>query len=98
MGTYNIRHFDTTVTAPIATLTTAGIDTAKVSIGLIGPDTDVYGEMVNSNFLHMMEHFSKATAPANLVKGQLWFDKTADHIKICTDPAGPTWKELKELP
>jgi hypothetical protein len=55
-------------------------------------------EQLNANMLHMMEHFSKSAPPTHLLKGQLWFDKTADHIKICTDPAVPTWKELRELP
>ena len=59
-------------------------DTTSTSIVLFGRLVQNYGDQTNENFVHLLENFSFTTAPANPIKGQLWYDAnaTVENIKV----------------
>ena len=57
------------------------IDTST-SIGLIGKNYTRFGETLNENMLHLLEHFANATAPSNPTEGQLWYDTANSQLKV----------------
>lgn len=76
---YIVNKTDGTVVATVADGT---IDTTSTSLTLLGKGFNNYGEIVAEDWVHLMEHFSNATAPSNELRGQLWHDTVADKIKV----------------
>ena len=88
---YEINKSDGTLLVSVAD----GTLDSTTSIKLIGKNYVGYGEQIAEDFVHMLEHFAKATEPSNPIAGQLWFDTTANKVKI-RDTSG-NWKELGQL-
>ena len=63
------------------------VDAESTSITFVGKNWPGYGPAIAENFLHMLENFAKATAPASPIIGQLWYD-----TNITSDPAQPQLK------
>lgn len=70
---------------------TNGSVVATVADGSINQTTDLtfvgknyagYGEIINENLLKLLENFSNRTAPAKAILGQLWFDSSANRLKV----------------
>ena len=59
-----------------------GIDTSSTSLTFVGRGRINYGEVLQENMLHLMEHFANTTPPPNMVLGQAWFDTQNDVLKI----------------
>lgn len=78
----------------LATIPDGDVNTST-SLKLLGKNFAGYGEIVAENFVHMMEHFSATTAPANPIAGQLWFNTGTNRISVY-DIQG-NWKELSQL-
>ena len=76
---YIVNKRDGTVVATVADGT---IDTTSTSLTLLGKGFNNYGEIVAEDWIHLMEHFSNATAPSNELRGQLWFDTTTGKMKV----------------
>ena len=57
-------------------------DISSASVALVGKNFPGYGEYINENFVHMVENFASASAPANQLTGQLWYDTTNGILKI----------------
>ena len=55
---------------------------SSLDIKLIGKNYAGYGEIQNENFLHLLENFSGADAPARPLSGQLWFDSSNSKLKF----------------
>lgn len=55
---------------------------SSLDIKLIGKNYAGYGEVQNENFVHLLENFSGADAPARPVSGQLWFDSSNSKLKF----------------
>jgi hypothetical protein len=70
-------------------LSDGAIDTSATSLTLIGKNYAGYGEFLNENLVHMLEHFAAGTGPANPLKGQLWWDTTNNILKVYS---GVSWK------
>lgn len=70
-------------------LSDGAVDTAATSLTLIGKNYAGYGEFLNENLVHMLEHFAAGTSPANPLKGQLWWDTTNNILKVYS---GTSWK------
>ena len=51
-----------------------GINTVDTSIGFVGKGYPNYGQVVDSNFLHLLENFASPLPPRNPIEGQLWYD------------------------
>ena len=63
-------------------------DTTSTSLTLFGKLSQTYGENLNENFVHLLEHFALGSAPAYPTAGQLWYDTAVDNIKAFN---GTTW-------
>jgi hypothetical protein len=51
-------------------------------IKLIGKNFAGYGEQQNENFLFLLENFQGTVAPTKAITGQLWYDATAERLKV----------------
>lgn len=64
----------------------------QTDISLIGKGYAGYGELIGENFLHLLENFANSSAPTKPIQGQLWYDSSANRIKVYTGsnfvPAG----------
>lgn len=56
----------------------------ETSLTLVGRNLSDYGQIVNENFLHLLENFANTSPPINPVEGQLWYDTTSnvDQLKV----------------
>jgi hypothetical protein len=75
-------YITTTQGAPIATVQDATINTAALSITLIGRDYAGYGAFLNENFVHILENFAANTAPNGALTGQLWYDTSTNILNV----------------
>ena len=57
------------------------IDTST-SIGLIGKNYTRFGETLNENMLHLLEHFANSSSPSNPAEGQIWYDTANSQLKV----------------
>ena len=75
---YTINKTDGTVAATVVdgTLNTA------TTLQLIGKNYESYGEAFNENLIKLLENSSNTTAPANPIKGELWYDATNSVLKV----------------
>ena len=78
--TYTINTFDGNFLTNISPGT---VDTSASSLTLLGKNYSGYGALVASNFVYLTENFAKTTAPTNPLKGQLWYDKSENQLKVC---------------
>lgn len=60
-------------------------------ISLVGRNYSGYGVYLNDNFVALMENFSKSTAPASPLEGQLWWNSSNNDLQIWT---GAVWKKI----
>ena len=88
---YDINKSDGTLLVSVAD----GTLDSTTSIKLVGKNYVGYGEQIAENFVHMLEHFAFGTEPSNPMIGQLWFDTTANKIKVRDN--NNNWKELGQL-
>lgn len=59
------------------------IDTETLDINLVGKNTTGYGTTLNTNFVKLLENFaSPAPGPQNPLKGQIWFNTTANRLNV----------------
>ena len=77
---YTIVKSDGTVLTNIADGT---INTSSTSLGLPGRNFAGYGQSLDTNFVHMTENFADATPPSNPLRGQLWYNTTANTLCVC---------------
>jgi hypothetical protein len=74
---------------PLVELSDGIIDNSSTTLRLIGKNYAGYGEALNENLIHMLEHFANDTQPANPLSGQLWWDTTNKILKVYS---GTSWK------
>ena len=53
-----------------------------LDIKLVGKNYAGYGEVQNENYVHLLEHFSSATAPPRPISGQIWYDSSTKKLKF----------------
>ena len=58
------------------------IDTSKTGLTLIGRLYRNYGELVNENFVKLLENFANAESPLNNLTGQLWYDTASETLNV----------------
>lgn len=58
------------------------IDTTSTDLALIGKNAINFGEVLNENFVHLLENFSSASQPAKAIKGQLWYDSATETLNV----------------
>lgn len=57
-------------------------DLNSTSVAIVGRNFAGYGELLNENFVHMLENFAHTTAPRAPLIGQLWYDKASKLLKV----------------
>ena len=78
--TYTINTFD----GNFLTNVNPGTVDSNTSLSLLGKNYSGYGQIIASNFVYLLENFAKTSAPASPLKGQLWYDKTENTLKVCS--------------
>ena len=58
------------------------LDTTSSDLTLIGRNYSGFGEVLNENFIQLLENFSNSAAPINPIRGQLWYDTTENKLKV----------------
>ncbi len=78
-------------------LTTVDDATLDLSTDLafVGRNYSGYGQVVNENFLKLLENFSDIAQPANPIRGQLWFDKANGRLNVSYD--GKSFKGIASI-
>jgi hypothetical protein len=59
-------------------------DDTHTSLNLFGKNFAGYGDLLNENFVKLLENFSMNSAPPNALQGQLWWDSNNGLLKIKT--------------
>lgn len=62
----------------------------STDLQLVGKNYAGYGQVVNENFIKLLENFSNGTAPLNPLTGQIWYDSLTKRLKIYT---GTKWNQ-----
>jgi hypothetical protein len=65
-------------------LTTVDDATLDLSTDLafVGRNYSGYGQVVNENFVKLLENFSSETVPSSPIRGQLWYDKANGRLNV----------------
>ena len=58
------------------------VDTSTTDLALIGRNYSGFGEVLNENFVKLLENFSSTSAPENALRGQLWYDVAENRLKV----------------
>lgn len=64
-----------------ATIADGTVNTSSSMI-LVGKNYAGYGEFLDENFIHLLENSASTTAPSAPLIGQLWWDKSANLLKV----------------
>lgn len=65
-----------------ATVDEGTVNTTDTDVALIGKNYLQYGEIVNENFIKLLENFASYNAPTRPLAGQIWYDKVSEQIKV----------------
>lgn len=84
---YQIYNADGTL---FATINDGTINTST-SMTLVGKNWAGYGAYIDTNFLHLLQHFSSATPPTAPTKGQIWWNSSSEVLNCWT---GVVWKQF----
>lgn len=77
---------------PLVTIADGTVDINYTSLSLIGKNFAGYGQLMNENWVHLLENFSNASEPTNPLVGQLWYDSVSKIMKVRTQFG--TWKTI----
>ena len=77
---YTILNSNGTVLTTIADGT---INTTSTSLGLPGRNYAGYGQVLDTNFVQMLENFAGTTPPSNPIQGQLWYNTNTNTLYVC---------------
>lgn len=75
---YNVKN---TAGATVAVVPDRHIDRDSTSLSLVGFNVTNYGLEHAENFVQLLENFAAATAPANPIPGQIWYDSVLQKLK-----------------
>jgi len=90
---YTIVKSDGTVLTTIAD----GTINSSTSLGLPGRFYPGWGQIVDTNFVHLTENFADSTPPPNPLKGQTWFNTNDNTLYVCPSDGqnnGSLWLAL----
>jgi len=67
----------------LTTIADGTINTTSTSLGLPGRNYAGYGNVLDTNFVHIMESFANTSPPPNPLQGQLWYNTNANTLYVC---------------
>ena len=76
------------------------VDSNTTSLSLVGKNYPGYGQLLNENFIDLLENFSNATSPSAALPGQIWWDSRLQLLSVnAATAAGSTaaWKTLGSM-
>jgi len=76
---YTINRYDGSLLTTVADGT---IDTAATDIKLVGKNFTGYGEIINENYVHMLENFASAAQPTTPMTGQIWWNTSVGTLTV----------------
>ena len=87
---YVILKSDGTV---LTTIPDGTINTNSTSVGLPGRLYPGYGQVVDTNFVHVIENFADSTPPNAALKGQLWYNTANNTLCVApsNSPSASSW-------
>jgi hypothetical protein len=77
--TYKINKTDGSLLTEIID---SAIDQTATDLTLIGRNVSGYGELINENFVKLLENFASTSSPNNPIAGQIWFDTAQNRLKV----------------
>lgn len=80
--------------AKLAILDDASLD-LTTNLTFVGRNYSGYGEIVNENFIKLLENFANVSQPTRPLLGQLWFDSSESRLKVSYD--GTHFKGLANI-
>lgn len=66
----------------LTTIQDGAIDTFNTNLTLIGRLYRNYGELVNENFVKLLENFANSAAPTTPIVGQLWYNTSTGGLNL----------------
>jgi hypothetical protein len=79
MSYYKVNKTDGTL---ITEVIDGQLDSTTLDITLIGKNSTSYGELINENFVRLLENFASSSPPQKPLVGQLWYDVTNGRLQI----------------
>jgi hypothetical protein len=66
----------------LATVADGQLDQFSTDITFIGKNYSGFGEVLNENFVKILENFADTAAPTRPIRGQIWFDASELKLKV----------------
>lgn len=66
----------------LTTIQDGAIDTSSSNLTFIGRLYRNYGELVNENFVKLLENFANSSSPTTPIVGQLWYNTTTGILNV----------------
>ena len=67
----------------LTTIADGTLNTTSTSIALPGRLYPGYGQVIDTDLVHVLENFAYTSPPANPLQGQLWFNTNTNSLCIC---------------
>lgn len=68
-------------------------DTTSLDLTLIGKNYSGYGEVLNQNYVKLLENFAGSSEPSHPIQGQVWYNTTDKIPRVYTGVSGG-WKNI----
>jgi len=72
----------TKTTGEKLTIVNDGTIDQTTNLTLVGRNYSNFGQIINENFVQLLENFSNTTAPTAPIMGQLWYDSANKKLKV----------------
>jgi len=69
----------------LTTIADGQINTDSTSLGLPGRNYAGYGQVLDTNFVHITENFASTEPPPNPLRGQLWYNTNNSTLYVCPE-------------
>jgi len=89
---YNVNRYNGVLQTTVPDQT---VETSATDLRFVGKNYAGYGEILNENFLHLLESFRGDTQPRKSIPGQLWYDDLNNKIKFRS--SDNQWRSLSIL-